>query len=94
MPPQHPEAYTVLMSSRARRNIQEDVPVDVAFAAMETIRGPLARNPHRVGKPLEAPYDGYHSARRGTYRIIYRINEAKRTVEIHSVRHRRDVYRA
>lgn len=25
--------------------------------------------------------------------IIYRINEAKRVVEIHSIRHRRDVYR-
>jgi len=25
---------------------------------------------------------------------IYRINEAKHTVEIHSIRHRRDSYRA
>jgi hypothetical protein len=38
-------------------------------------------------------FDGYHSARRGTYRIIYRINEDKHTVEIHSIRHRRDAYR-
>ena len=30
---------------------------------------------------------------RGTYRIIYRINEDKHTVEIHSLRHRRDIYR-
>jgi hypothetical protein len=37
---------------------------------------------------------GYHAARRGTYRIIYRINEDKHTVEIHSIRHRRDSYRA
>jgi hypothetical protein len=29
----------------------------------------------------------------GTYRIIYRINEDKHTVEIHSIRHRRDSYR-
>jgi mRNA-degrading endonuclease RelE of RelBE toxin-antitoxin system len=36
---------------------------------------------------------GYHSARRGTYRIIYRINEDQQTVEIHSIRHRRDPYR-
>jgi mRNA-degrading endonuclease RelE of RelBE toxin-antitoxin system len=48
---------------------------------------------HRVGKPLDEPFDGYHSARRGTYRIIYRINEDKHTVEIHSIRHRRDSYR-
>ncbi|WP_197091977.1 type II toxin-antitoxin system RelE family toxin [Streptacidiphilus albus] len=60
---------------------------------METIEGAIAANPHRVGKPLEEPFDGYHSARRGTYRVIYRINENKRTVEIHSIRHRRDAYR-
>jgi mRNA interferase RelE/StbE len=41
---------------------------------METIDGPLAANPHRVGKALDEPFDGYHSARRGTYRIIYRVN--------------------
>jgi hypothetical protein len=58
------------------------------------IDGPIAANPHRVGKPLEEPFDSYHSARRGTYRVIYRIDQAARTVEIHSVRHRRDAYRA
>jgi mRNA interferase RelE/StbE len=88
-----PQPYTVILSRQARRNPSEDVPLDVAFAAMETIDGPLATNPHRVGKPLDEPFDGYHSARRGTYRIIYRINESKRTVEVHSIRHRRDAYR-
>ncbi|MDM4718958.1 type II toxin-antitoxin system RelE/ParE family toxin [Micromonospora sp. WMMA1363] len=47
-----------------------------------------------VGRPLDEPLDGFHSARRGTCRIIYRINEAKRVVEIHSIRHRRDSYRS
>jgi mRNA interferase RelE/StbE len=66
---------------------------NVAAAARETIDGPLTTNPHRARKPLDAPFDGYHSARRGTYRIIYRINEDKHTTEIHSIRHRRDSYR-
>ncbi|MBO0855886.1 MAG: type II toxin-antitoxin system RelE/ParE family toxin [Nocardia sp.] len=61
---------------------------------METISGPIATNPHRLGKPLDEPFDGFYSARRGTYRIVYRINEDKRAVEIHSIRHRRDAYRA
>ncbi|HEY6789416.1 MAG TPA: type II toxin-antitoxin system RelE/ParE family toxin [Trebonia sp.] len=89
-----PEAeppYTIVFSRQARRNLHEDLPLDVAAAAMETIDGPLTTNPH-PGKPLDEPFDGYHSARRGTYRIIYRINEDKRTVEIHSIRHRRDAY--
>jgi mRNA interferase RelE/StbE len=43
--------------------------------------------------PLDEPFDGYHCAGRGTYRIIYGINENKHTVEIHSIWHRRDDYR-
>lgn len=86
--------YTVMFSRQARRNLHEDLPLAVAMAAMETIQHAIAVNPHRVGKPLDEPFDGFHSARRGTYRVIYRINEAKRVVEIHSIRHRRDAYRS
>jgi mRNA interferase RelE/StbE len=88
------EPYAVLLSGQARRNIRENLPLEVALAAMETIDGSIAANPYRAGKPLDEPFDGYHSARRGTYRIIYRIDEAKHQVEIPSIRHRRDAYRA
>lgn len=87
------EPYTVTLSGQARRNIRENLPLEVALAAMETIEGSIAVNPYRVGKALDEPFDGYYSARRGTYRIIYRIDEAKHQVEIYSVRHRRDAYR-
>lgn len=85
--------YSVLLSRQARRNLSENLPPDVALAATETIRNAIAVNPARVGKPLDEPFDGYYSARRGTYRIIYRIDEPRRVVEIHSIRHRRDAYR-
>ncbi|HZN17681.1 MAG TPA: type II toxin-antitoxin system RelE/ParE family toxin [Micromonosporaceae bacterium] len=88
-----PGPYTVTFSRQARRNLHEDLPLGVAIAATETIQRSIAVNPYRVGKPLDEPFDGFHSARRGTYRIIYRINEPKRVVEIHSIRHRRDAYR-
>lgn len=87
----HP--YPVVYSRRARRNLHEDLPLEVAVAATETIRNTIAVNPYRAGKPLDEPFDGYHSARRGTYLIIYRIDEAKRVIEIHSIRHRRNAYR-
>jgi mRNA interferase RelE/StbE len=87
------ESYTVALSGQARRNIRENLPLEVALAAIETIEGSIAVNPHRAGKALDEPFDGYYSARRGTYRIIYRIDEAKHQVEIYSVRHRRDTYR-
>src|SRR5215204_3582698 len=88
-----PGPYTVTFSRQARRNLHEDLPLGVAIAATETIQRSIAVNPYRIGKPLDEPFDGFHSARRGTYRIIYRINEPKRVVEIHSIRHRRDAYR-
>lgn len=91
--PAEREPYSVALSGRARRNIRENLPLEVAVAAMETVEGSIAANPHRAGKPLDEPFDGYYSARRGTYRIVYRINEAKHQVEIHSIRHRRDAYR-
>ena len=85
--------YAVIFSRQARRNLHDHLPPEVAVAAMATIDGPIALNPHRVGKPLDDPFDGYRSARRGTYRIVYRVNEEKHTVEIYSIRHRRDAYR-
>jgi mRNA interferase RelE/StbE len=91
-PAEH-EPYSVSLSGRARRNIREHLPLEVAAAAMETIEGSIAVNPHRAGKPLDEPFDGFYSARRGTYRIVYRSEEAKRLVEVYSIRHRRDGYR-
>ena len=63
------ESYSVALSGQARRNIHENLPLDVAVAAMETIEGSIAVNPYRAGQPLDEPFDGFYSARRGTYRI-------------------------
>jgi mRNA-degrading endonuclease RelE of RelBE toxin-antitoxin system len=39
------------------------------------------------------PLDDRHSARRGTYRVIYRIDDKNETVTVVGIDHRRDVYR-
>jgi mRNA-degrading endonuclease RelE of RelBE toxin-antitoxin system len=59
-----------IFSRQARWKLHEHLPPEVAVAVMATIDGPIAINPHRVGKPLDDPFDGYRSARRGTYRIV------------------------
>ncbi|WP_035841370.1 type II toxin-antitoxin system RelE family toxin [Kitasatospora azatica] len=87
------ERWEIRFTAAARCALAEELPEEVAAAAYETITGAIAVNPHRVGKPLDEPYDGLYSARRGTYRILYEINEAKHTVEIIAVRHRRSAYR-
>lgn len=88
------ERWTVRYKPAARRALAHDLPEQVAAAAYELITGSRAANPHRVGKPLEEPYAGLHSARRGTYRVLYRIDSSKHVVEIHSIRHRHDAYRS
>ncbi|MHB1928412.1 MAG: type II toxin-antitoxin system RelE family toxin [Acidimicrobiales bacterium] len=52
----------------------------------------LAANPWRVGKPLFGPLAGCHGARRGTYRIVYRIEESTHTVHVLDVDHRSEIY--
>jgi mRNA interferase RelE/StbE len=84
----------VVYKSPAQRALAQELPEAVSVAAYEFINGPLRENPWRVGKPLEDPFAGLHTARRGTYRIIYKIRPDKDVIEIHSIRHRRDVYRA
>lgn len=85
--------YQVILSPRARRVLGEVLPESVAAACWEFIRGPLAENPRRVGKPLDPPMDGMWAARRGEYRVIYTIHESRVVVEILRIAHRRDVYR-
>ena len=85
--------YRLVIAPTARRQLAERLPEPVAFAAHEFIIGPLLDSPGRVGKRLHPPFDDRHAARQGTYRVIYRIDEASRTVTVIDVGHRADIYR-
>lgn len=90
----HPtERYDVRFQPPARRAITERLPETVAAAVLAFCGDALAVNPHRVGKPLFGPLAGSHGARRGTYRIVYRIDETSRTVHVLDIDHRADIYR-
>jgi mRNA-degrading endonuclease RelE of RelBE toxin-antitoxin system len=69
------------------------LPEKVATAVVEFLYGSLAANPHRVGKPLKLALEGLHSARRGDYRVIYRIDDELRLVTVVAIEHRSDAYR-
>jgi len=77
-----------------RRALAEILPEAVAVAAFEFITGPLLEQPHRVGKRLLPPLDDRYIARRGTYRVIYRVDEDARVVTVVDIGHRRDIYRS
>jgi mRNA-degrading endonuclease RelE of RelBE toxin-antitoxin system len=87
------ERFDLTIAPTARRQLTDKLPDAVAFAAYEFIVGPLLDNPHRVGKRLRPPLDDRYSARRGTYRVIYRIDDDHRRVTVVGVVHRADTYR-
>jgi mRNA interferase RelE/StbE len=85
--------YRLRTTPTVRRALGETLPEAVAAAAYEFMTGPLLANPHRVGKRLLPPLGDRFCARRGTYRIIYRIDDDAHVVTVVDVGHRRDVYR-
>lgn len=88
----HPP-YELVLTPPATRAIRDRLPEAVAAAVVEFLTTVLVGNPHRVGKPLRADLAGIWSARRGTYRVLYRINDEAHEVVVIRVEHRRDVYR-
>ena len=86
--------YELIVAPSARRQLSEVFPEAVAFAAFEFIVGPLLDSPHRVGKRLRPPLDDRYSARRGTYRVLYRIDDGRQRVTVVVVFSRADAYRA
>lgn len=84
--------FEVEWATPARRAL-ERLPEKVAAAAVEFAYGTLVENPHRVGRPLGFSLDGTHSAHRGDYRVLYRIEEDRHVVVVLTIAHRSDVYR-
>ncbi|MCW2906393.1 MAG: plasmid stabilization system [Actinomycetia bacterium] len=92
MTPEPAGRYDIRFQPAARRAISNRLPETVAAAVLKFCDATLAVNPHRVGKPLFGPLAGCHSARRGTYRIVYRIDESSRIVHVLDIDHRADIY--
>ena len=67
--------YGLVLTPPAIRAVRSALPEAVAAAVIEFLTGALVENPHRVGKQLRGDLAGIGSARRGTYRVLYRINE-------------------
>ena len=86
------EPYRLILAPGARRALTDHLQAAAAFAAWKFISGPLLHRPRRVGAPLRAPFEDLRRARRGEYRVRYRIDEAGHTVYVLDIDHRRDAY--
>jgi mRNA-degrading endonuclease RelE of RelBE toxin-antitoxin system len=84
--------YAIAWTAPDRRALTR-LPEKVATAAVEFLYGSLAANPHRIGTPLKLEMAGLHSARRGDYRVIYRIDDGEHRIDVLAIEHRSDAYR-
>ena len=83
----------LVLTPPARPALTGKLPEPVAAAVIEFLTIALVHQPHGAGKPLRDDLAGVWSARRGTYRVLYRIREDLREVIALRVEHRRDAYR-
>jgi mRNA interferase RelE/StbE len=90
-----PTRYRLQVTGPAARALAGRLPEKVAAAVYEFITTTLLHNPHRVGKRLLLPpFEGTWSARRGTYRVLYEIDEEDLVVTVTAIEHRADAYRS
>jgi mRNA-degrading endonuclease RelE of RelBE toxin-antitoxin system len=87
-----PRPYLVEWAAPAQRSLLR-IPEKVAVAVIEFIYGALTDNPQRVGRELRWQLEGLRAARRGDYRIVYRIDDERHVVIVEAIAHRADVYR-
>ncbi|MFH2220082.1 MAG: type II toxin-antitoxin system RelE/ParE family toxin [Pseudomonadota bacterium] len=81
--------YRLLYSASARNQIRELHPELKAIIRKRLKE--LAKNPY-LGKQLEKELADYFSLRARRFRIVYRVKESPKTIEIHHVGHRKDIY--
>jgi mRNA-degrading endonuclease RelE of RelBE toxin-antitoxin system len=87
------EPFELVVTPPAARALQDQLPEPVAAAVIEFLTTTVITEPSRVGQPLRGELAGIWSARRGTYRILYRVREHPREIIVLRIEHHRDVYR-
>lgn len=88
--PQQP--WAVQLAPGALRALDK-LPHKIAAAIAEFITGTLPTNPHRLSKPLRHELTGWHVARRGDYRVTFRIIDDDHVLLIGRIEHRSQAYR-
>jgi mRNA interferase RelE/StbE len=85
--------YCPVLTGAALRSLQA-VPPRVAEPLVAFIFGSLAEQPKRRGKPLQGELAGRWAARRGDYRIVYRLDDDAKAMYVLKIARRADVYRS
>ncbi len=92
---QRQHSYELRVTGPAAHALAGRLPEKIAAAVHEFITTTLLDNPQRLGKPLLLPpFQGTWSARRGTYRVLYEIDDETHIVTVTGIEHRSDAYRS
>ena len=85
------DEYAVVLARSARKEL-ESLPASVVQRVLPRIER-LANKPRPSGCRKLTGEQKLWRLRIGDYRVIYSIDDSRRTVDINTVRHRRDAYR-
>jgi mRNA interferase RelE/StbE len=83
--------YTITFARSARKELQS-LPIDVAERLLKKIESLTINARPAVSKKLSGATDLWR-VRVGDYRVVYKIDDNRRIVDVTVVRHRREVYR-
>ncbi len=83
-------SYSLVINKSAERELRALQKTDLRRIT-ERIRG-LAQNPRPPGNEKLSGQDRYR-IRQGDYRILYAVDDERRTIQVVKIGHRREVYR-
>ena len=84
--------WMVRFSSTAVRGSNR-LPHKASAAIVEFSTVTLPQDPHRLSKPLRYELSGWRVARRGDYRVIFRLLDDDRILFVGRVEHRAHIYK-
>ncbi len=85
--------WSVRLSPGAIRAL-ERLPHKVAAAIVEFVTTTLPTDPYTMSKPLRFELEGWFVARRGGYRVTFRVLPDEYTLYVGRIEHRAHAYRA
>lgn len=84
--------WSVQLAPSASRAL-ERLPHKVAAAIAEFVTATLPTDPYRLSKPLRFQFEGWRVARRGEYRVTFRLLPDDGVLFVGRIEHRAHAYR-
>jgi mRNA interferase RelE/StbE len=84
--------YSICYAKKVILHHIPDLPKSVRKLVERAIDSRLTVAPIDYGKPLQYTLKGHRRIRVGDWRVVYRIDEATKTVYVVAIKHRKDVY--